>query len=67
MVRPTSGSRLSPAYLHEWRRQSRTFQDMAGWYDERAILTGRGEPIEVLVDRVTPNFFEMLRDARRSW
>jgi putative ABC transport system permease protein len=57
MLLPSSGSRLSPEYFHDWRIQSRTFDDMAAWYDERANLTGRGEPVEVLVDRVTSNFF----------
>jgi putative ABC transport system permease protein len=60
MMRTTAGSRLSPAFLDEWRRQARTFDDIAGWHDERANLTGSGEPVEVLVDRVTPNFFAML-------
>jgi putative ABC transport system permease protein len=60
MIRPTSGSRLSAAYLHEWRLQGQSFQDMAGWQDVRANLSGRGEPLEVLVDRVTPNFFAVL-------
>ena len=31
MLRPTSNARLSAGYLDEWRRQSRTFADMAGW------------------------------------
>lgn len=43
MIRPSSGSRLSAAYLHDWRLQSRTFHDLAGWRDVRANLTGRGE------------------------
>jgi len=60
MIRPSSGSRLSPAYLDEWRVQNRTLTDIAGWHDVRANLTGRDEPIEVLVDRVTPNFFAVL-------
>ena len=60
MIRPTSGSRVSTAYLHEWRLQSRTFHDIAGWHDVRANLTGRGEALEVLADRVTPNFFGVL-------
>src|SRR6266498_212733 len=47
MIRPTSGSRISPAYFDEWRRQSRTLTDMAGWFDARANLTGEGDPIEV--------------------
>ena len=60
MVRPSSGSRLSAGYLHDWRLESRTFQDMAGWHDVRANLTGRGEPVEVLADRATANFFAVL-------
>ncbi len=60
MLLPTSGSRLSPEYFHDWRTQSQTFADMAAWYDERANMTGRGEPVEVLVDRVTSNFFGVL-------
>ena len=60
MIRPSSGSRLSPAYVDQWRLQNRTLDDIAGWHDVRANLTGRGEPLEVLVDRVTPNFFTLL-------
>ena len=59
-IRPTSGSRVSPAYLDEWRRESRAFQSMAGWFDLRVNLTGRGTPLEVLADRVTTNFFAVL-------
>ena len=61
MIRPSSGSRLSPAYLYEWRVQGTTFQDIAGWQDLRATLTGRGDPLEVLADRATTNFFAVLR------
>src|SRR2546427_4756289 len=60
MIRPTSGSRLSPGYLHDWRLESRAFHDMAGWYDVRVNLTGAGAPLEILADRVTPNFFAVL-------
>ncbi|MGH9147055.1 MAG: ABC transporter permease, partial [Vicinamibacterales bacterium] len=60
MIRPTSGSRLSPGYLHDWRLESRTVDDMTGWHDVRVNLTGGGEPLEVLADRVTPNFFSVL-------
>ncbi len=60
MIQPTSGSRLSSSYLHHWRLQSRAFNDMAGWQDVRVNLTGRGEPLEVLADQVTSNFFAML-------
>ena len=60
MVRPSSGSRLSQGYLHDWRAESRTLLDMAGWHDARVNLTGIGSPIELLADRVTPNFFTLL-------
>ena len=61
IVWTSAHSRVSEGYLHDWRLEARTFEDMAGWYDSRAILTDRGEPIEVLVDHVTPNFFSVLR------
>ena len=63
IVRPTSGARVSAAYLHDWRLQGRAVQDMAGWRDARMVLTGRDEPIEVLVDRATSNFFAVLGTA----
>jgi hypothetical protein len=60
MLRPTSGSRLSAGYLDRWRRESRTFVDLAGWHDARATMTGRGEPVQILVDHDD----EFLRRAR---
>ena len=35
-------------------------EDMAGWRDVRANLTGREEPREVLVDQTTTNYFALL-------
>jgi putative ABC transport system permease protein len=66
MLLPSSGSRLSAEYFHDWRAESQAFDDMAAWYDERANMTGRGEPVEVLVDRVTSNFFDVLGAAPAS-
>jgi putative ABC transport system permease protein len=60
VIRPTSGARLSAAYLHDWRVDSRAFADIAGWYDEPANLTGGGMPVEVRADRATTNFFAVL-------
>src|SRR3954452_24239263 len=40
MIFTDSGARLSQAYMHEWRAQSRTVQDVAGWFDVRMIQTG---------------------------
>lgn len=60
MLRPTSSARLSPGYLDQWRRQSTTFADLAGWLDVRVTMTGRGEPVQVLADHATTNFFAVL-------
>jgi len=60
MLRPTSGARVSAGYLDEWRRQSRAFADLVGWYDARATMTGRGEPVQILADHTTTNFFAVL-------
>lgn len=60
MLRPTSGARLSPGYLDEWRRQSTTFTDLVGWHDVRTTMTGRGEAAQIVADRVTTNFFAVL-------
>jgi len=60
MIRPTSGSRVSSGYFYDWREQSQSFAGMAAFYDLRTNLTGRGEPQQVLSDRVTVNFFALL-------
>src|SRR5687767_5090820 len=60
MVRPSSGSRLSEGYFYDWRAGSRGFADMAAWHDVRVNLTERGAPLELVADRVTPNFFAVL-------
>jgi putative ABC transport system permease protein len=60
MLRPTSGARLSPGYLDQWRRQSATFADLSGWLDARATMTGRGEAVQILADQATTNFFSVL-------
>ena len=45
MLRPSSGARVSAAYFHEWRRQSRSLEDMAAWHDVRAALKRRGRQV----------------------
>jgi putative ABC transport system permease protein len=60
MVWTSAGSRVSEAYLHDWRLESQTFADLAGWYDVPVNLTSDGEPLEVQADRVTSNFFAVL-------
>src|SRR4026208_2544389 len=53
-------SRVPPAYVDAWHLDSRAFEDVAAWRDDRVNLTGPVEPIETLADRVTPNFFALL-------
>lgn len=60
MLRATSGARLSPGYLDQWRRESSTFADLVGWHEARPTLTGRGDPVQVLADQATTNFFAVL-------
>lgn len=60
MIGTSAGSRVSSSYAYDWRAGSSTLDDLAGWYDIRANLTGRGDPREVLADLVTPNFFALL-------
>ncbi len=59
-IQPDSGARVSERYAYEWRSQSRSIADLAGWYDARMILSGPEEPVQVFVDRTTPNFFAVL-------
>src|SRR5579859_2867549 len=42
------------------RDQSQLFQSVAAWTDDNLNLTGKGEPEQVPVARVTPNFFATL-------
>jgi predicted permease len=60
VIRPSTGARVSAAYLHDWREGRQALRDMAGWFDVRVTLTGRGEPLEVAADRATTNFFDVL-------
>lgn len=60
-VRLSTGARISEAYLQEWRLDNSTLEDLAGWFDARASLTGGGPAVEVDVDHTTDNFFSVLR------
>ncbi|HKQ62789.1 MAG TPA: ABC transporter permease [Candidatus Polarisedimenticolaceae bacterium] len=43
-----------------WREQSRSFESMAAFSDQRIGLTGDGPPEEVSVQLATPNLFHVL-------
>jgi putative ABC transport system permease protein len=42
------------------RDHSQSFQSVAAWTNDTLNLTGNGEPMQVAVGRVSPNFFSML-------
>ncbi len=42
------------------RDHSQVFESVAAWATDNLNLTGRGEPLQVAVARVTPNFFTTL-------
>jgi putative ABC transport system permease protein len=44
----------------DWREQSKSFEGMAAFADQRLGLTGGGEPEEVAAQATTPNLFELL-------
>jgi putative ABC transport system permease protein len=42
------------------RDRNRSFQSVAAWATDTLNLTGQGEPLQVSVGRVSPNFFALL-------
>jgi putative ABC transport system permease protein len=50
----------SRANFRAWREQTSSFQHMAAFSDQRQNLTGTGEPEELSVQFVTPEFFKIL-------
>ena len=51
---------IAPPDFLDWQSQNTVFADMAGFVDERDNFTGNGEPEQVVVQLVTPNFFSVL-------
>jgi putative ABC transport system permease protein len=51
---------VSPPNLFDWERQNRCFSGMAAFLDQPSNLTGAGEPEQVDVQLVSPNFFPLL-------
>ncbi|HST19532.1 MAG TPA: ABC transporter permease [Blastocatellia bacterium] len=48
-----------PDYL-DWREQNNAFEEMAGYSGGSVTFTGRGEPEQIQVARVTSSFFPLL-------
>jgi len=51
---------VSPPNFLDWQQQNRIFSGMAAFLDQPLNLTGSGEPEQVDVELVSPNFFSVL-------
>src|SRR5437773_4175522 len=58
--RPGRNNVVGPSQFVRWGERSTSFERMAALVDTRANLTGGGDPEEVIVENVTPNFFPIL-------
>ena len=58
--RPGRMNTVAPANYLRWRERATAFDDLAGFVDTRANLTGSGEPEELTVQNVTGGFFPIL-------
>jgi putative ABC transport system permease protein len=51
---------VSPPNFLDWQQQNSVFSGMAAFLDQPLNLTGSGEPEQVDVELVSPNFFSLL-------
>jgi putative ABC transport system permease protein len=58
--RPGRSNVVGPMNFIRWKERATTFDDMAGFVDTRANLTGGGNPEELTVQNVTSGFFSIL-------
>jgi len=58
--RNRSQNSVSPANFLDWQKRSISFQQIAATWDTRVNLTSGGEPEELLVQRVSADFFQVL-------
>lgn len=56
---------LSEKEFLEFREQVDAFSELAAYRTDRAVLTGRGEPRQLQVERVSSDFFETL--GQSTW
>ncbi|HEY4364008.1 MAG TPA: ABC transporter permease [Bryobacteraceae bacterium] len=52
---------ISYLNLVDWQKQNQGFEGIAGWLNDLLTLTGRGEAEQMMVKRVSSNFFSVLR------
>ena len=53
--------RVALANFADWQRQSRSFESLAVRLPDDLSLTGAGDPVHVQAERVSTNFFSVLR------
>ena len=58
--RPGRSNVVGPMNFVRWKERATSFEDMAGFVDTRANLTGSGIPEELTVQNVTAGFFSIL-------
>ena len=58
--RPGRPNTVSPANFLRWRDRSTAFERLSAMADIRANLAGHGDPEELVVELVTPDFFQTL-------
>lgn len=52
---------MSPLDLVDFRNQSQSLEEVAGWTSTLTVLTGKGEPLELNGSIVTTGFFDTLQ------
>ena len=55
--RPDHPNTVGPANFLRWRERADAFDQIAGFYETRLNLTGTAEPLELVAQNVTSNFF----------
>src|SRR5204862_6511434 len=58
--RPGRPNTIGPANFLRWRDRATAFERMSAFYDYTVNLTGTGEPEQLVVQAVTPDFFATL-------
>jgi predicted permease len=57
---PNPHNTVAPPNFLDWQNRNTVFSSMSFIFDERANLTGNGDPEEVVVQNVSTNFFSLL-------
>jgi len=58
--RPNRPNTVGPANFLRWQERATAFDQLAGFFETRVNLTGAAEPVELVAQNVTTNFFGAL-------